>query len=257
MSDELVFGEPGWPGPLALAGVVSGKTGGMKRLLGEPGATELPEPGALLPALAEPVLGEPAFDVPALGNALSAVADGSRLNDEEDSALEPVLLGLDETPPASEDQGCNPELSNDPKSVAPEWDGVNEAKSEASGSGKRSAAVKEAQESEDAEVGGRPSVGAGAGSGDPRSTLLDSRTALSFVSWDGFENRSAGEKLSDVGECQEASASADEWSAAKEVMDKAAREEASGFGPASEVGDSRLSNMSRRSWTGLRERQLH
>jgi hypothetical protein len=75
----------------------------MKRLLSEPGAlgepgtlaTGDPKPGALLPPLAEPMLDELAFDMPALGNVASAVADGSRLNEVEDSALR----GL--TPPRS------------------------------------------------------------------------------------------------------------------------------------------------------------
>jgi hypothetical protein len=71
----------------------------------------------------------------------------------------------------------------------------------------------------------------GAGSGDPR-TAVRAELVRTLVSWDGFEIRPTGEELSDVGECQGASASADEWSAAKEVMDKTPREEASGFGPA-------------------------
>jgi hypothetical protein len=44
------------------------------------------------------MLDELAFDMPALGNVASAVADGSRLNEVEDSALR----GL--TPPAPEDE---------------------------------------------------------------------------------------------------------------------------------------------------------
>jgi hypothetical protein len=54
-------------------------------------------------------------------------------------------------------------------------------------------------------------------------------------------------------ECHDDSASEDEWVAAKEVTDRAARLDAKGFGPKRAVGDSRcsqFSNCGRIDWRG-------